>query len=117
MPIDGNATELREMLVNLIYNAVDALPEGRAISVKSERRGLYSVLSVSDDGIGMSEETRRRLFEPFFTTKGRASGKGLGLFTVYHIVRSHRGNLFVDSSLGEGTTLTARLPVSGAAAW
>ena len=55
-------------------------------------------------------------FEPFFTTKCRASGKGLGLFTVYDIVRSHRGNLFVDSSLGEGTTLTARLPVSGAAA-
>ena len=60
----------------------------------------------------MDEETKRRIFEPFFTTKGHGSGNGLGLFTVYHIVRQHDGNVTADASAGLGTTFSVRLPVA-----
>lgn len=106
----GNETELREMLTNLIFNAVDAMPERGTIRVRTRLDGEHIVLEVSDTGIGMDEETQRRCLEPFFTTKGER-GTGLGLAVTYGIIRRHQGTVEIDSREGEGTTFTIRLPV------
>ena len=108
----GSAPDLREVLTNLIYNAVDAMPEGGTCSITTAEQAGYVVISVSDTGTGMDDETKRRLFEPFFTTKGPGSGNGLGLFTVYHIIRQHGGTVAADASVGSGTTFSVRLPVA-----
>jgi PAS domain S-box-containing protein len=108
----GSAPALREVLTNLIYNAVDAMPEGGTCTIRTAEQDGYVVISVTGTGTGMDEETKRRIFEPFFTTKGHGSGNGLGLFTVYHIVRQHDGNVTADASAGLGTTFSVRLPVA-----
>ena len=102
-PVRGNAVELREMLTNLIFNAVDAMPQGGTITLRTRPVGERVELSVTDTGIGMSEEVRRRCLEPFFTTKGDR-GSGLGLSMVYGIVERHEGTVAIESGLGHGTT-------------
>ncbi|MBC7223897.1 MAG: GAF domain-containing protein, partial [Anaerolineae bacterium] len=113
-PVPADASELREVLTNMIFNAVDAMPSGGTITLRTRQDGDWAVVEVQDTGIGMSEEVRRRVFDPFFTTKGPAS-TGLGLSTSYGIVRRHGGNIEVQSMLGKGTTLTIRLPTVAAA--
>jgi len=104
----GNASEIREALTNLIFNAVDAMPEGgwlavRTLTLPAEAGGKRRVrLEVGDTGPGMSEETRRRCLEPFFTTKG-ARGTGLGLAMVQGAAQRHKAALDIDSAPGEGT--------------
>lgn len=100
-PLAGNAAELREMLTNLIFNAVDAMPQGGTIGIATRMRGARIELAVSDTGLGMTEEVRRRCLEPFFTTKGDR-GSGLGLAMVYGIVERHGGDVVIDSALGRG---------------
>ena len=109
-PIDGQSSELREGLTNLILNAVDALPRGGEIRIGTRELGDRVELSVADTGIGMSESIRRRIFEPFFSTKG-PSGTGLGLAMVYGIVSRHGGEILVNSAEGAGSTFTIRIPV------
>ncbi len=112
--------QLRQILLNLLHNAVQAMPEGGEITVelnrKIEKPDLLSkvkdkkiILKVSDAGIGMSKETLRKLFTPFFTTK--EGGTGLGMSTVKKIVEAHRGDIQVESEPGKGTTVVVRLPV------
>jgi GAF domain-containing protein/ActR/RegA family two-component response regulator len=109
-PVDGHPNELRQVLTNLIFNAVDALPRGGTITLTT-RRGADNVLvRVADSGVGMSEEVQRRVFEPFFTTKG-PKGTGLGLALVYGVVSRHGGSVDVESREGGGSTFTVRLPV------
>ena len=108
----GSAPALREVLTNLIYNAVDAMPEGGTCTIRTAEQAGYVVISVSDTGTGMDDETKRRLFEPFFTTKAHGTGTGLGLFTVYHIIKQHGGTVAADASVGSGTTFSVRLPVA-----
>jgi signal transduction histidine kinase len=129
--VSGSETELREALTNLIHNAVDAMPEGGVITIRtyvedvaqSERdakntdpgrvtasRSRRVVLAVSDTGTGMTEEVRRRCLEPFFTTKGE-HGTGLGLGMVHGIVRRHEGTIEIESEWGKGTTFIIGLPV------
>ncbi|HZT60949.1 MAG TPA: PAS domain-containing protein [Pyrinomonadaceae bacterium] len=105
----GNASELREVFVNLIVNAVDAMPAGGRLSIGCERRGGRLRLVFTDTGVGMTEDVRARIFEPFFTTKG-VHGTGLGLFVSYGIVERHEGHISVASALGRGTTFTIDLP-------
>jgi CheY-like chemotaxis protein len=109
----GDEGALREMLTNLIFNAVDAIPGDGTITVRTRRAGERVVLQVADTGAGMSEAVRRRCLEPFFTTKGEA-GSGLGLSMVYGVVSRHRGELAIDSKAGEGTTVTISLPLAAA---
>ena len=109
-PIRGTSSELYDMLVNLIFNAVDAMPEGGMITLSSEARADYVELTVRDTGIGMDEDVCSRVFEPFFTTKVNV-GSGLGLYTVYTTVSNWGGDVSVQSIPGEGTTFTLRLPV------
>jgi signal transduction histidine kinase len=107
--IAGNAAELREVLTNLIFNAVDALPQGGVITLGTRCEGEAVFLKISDTGTGMREEVRQRCLEPFFTTKGK-SGTGLGLSMVFGIIQRHGGTIDIASELGQGTTFTLRLP-------
>ncbi|MFQ5839519.1 MAG: response regulator [Candidatus Methylomirabilales bacterium] len=106
--IAGNEAELREVLINLIFNAADAMPEGGTITLRTRADGGYAILEVSDTGTGMTEEVRQRCLDPFFTTKGR-QGAGLGLATVYGIIQRHQGTLAIESEQGRGTTVRIRL--------
>ncbi|HEX7315113.1 MAG TPA: ATP-binding protein [Pyrinomonadaceae bacterium] len=105
----GNASELREVFVNLVVNAIDAMPEGGRLNVSCRRRGERLRLLFTDTGTGMAEEVRARIFEPFFTTKG-VHGTGLGLFVSYGIVERHGGHISAASQPGRGTTFTIDLP-------
>ena len=113
-PLRGNAVELREMLTNLIFNAVDAMPQGGTITLRTRPVGPRIELSVTDTGTGMTEEVRRRCFEPFFTTKGE-HGSGLGLSMVYGIVERHDGTVDIQSSPGTGTTFVFTFPSDASA--
>jgi len=102
-PIAGNAAEVREVLTNLLFNAVDAMPTGGTITLATQERGGEVVISVTDTGIGMTEKERERCLEPFFTTKGE-HGTGLGLSVVYGIIQRHGGRIEITSQKGLGTT-------------
>jgi nitrogen fixation negative regulator NifL len=106
----GNAADLREALTNLIFNAVDAMPQGGTITVRTRLDNSRVILEVADTGTGMSEEVRTRCLEPFFTTKGER-GTGLGLSMVYGIFQRHQGTIDIQSTLGTGTTFILSLPI------
>jgi signal transduction histidine kinase len=110
--VPGVESELREALTNLVFNAVDAMPEGGTLSVRTRRTSDPSreeapdrvYIEVSDSGVGMDAETQRRCLEPFFTTKGER-GTGLGLATVYGTVQRHNAEIYILSAPGRGTTI------------
>jgi PAS domain S-box-containing protein len=104
-PVQGQAAEVREALTNLIFNAIDAMPQGGALRFAGRVTGGGIALEVADTGIGMSEGVRQRIFDPFFTTKG-VRGTGLGLSVVYSILERHGGRIEVASTPGVGTTFT-----------
>jgi PAS domain S-box-containing protein len=108
--IAGDESHLREALINLVFNAVDAMPQGGTITFRARREGDFVALEVADTGSGMSEEARQRCFEPFYTTKGER-GTGMGLAMVHGIVRRHEGSIDVVSAPGQGTAFILRLPV------
>jgi CheY-like chemotaxis protein/anti-sigma regulatory factor (Ser/Thr protein kinase) len=105
--IAGNAAELREALTNLIFNAVDAMPDGGKIVLRVRPEETGVLVEVQDSGTGMSEEVRQRCLEPFFTTKGD-KGTGLGLAMVYGIAQRHHATLQLESAIGQGTTFRFR---------
>jgi signal transduction histidine kinase len=111
--IQARAAELREALINLVLNAVDAMPTGGSLTLATRRDGDWVLLAVADSGTGIPPDVRRRIFEPFFTTK--ESGTGLGLSIVSGIISSYGGTIDVESELGTGTTFTIRLPAAPAA--
>ncbi|MEH2688978.1 response regulator [Bradyrhizobium diazoefficiens] len=117
--ISGIESEIREALINLIFNAVDAVPGGGTLTLRTKLAGGADGhgqvrIEVGDDGVGMDEETRRRCLEPFFTTKGER-GTGLGLAMVYGVLRRHNGEIEIDSAVGRGTTVSLNFPVPQAA--
>ncbi len=109
----GDAAAIREVLMNLLVNAIEALPHGGRIVVKTWPSDAGIHCSIADSGTGMSEALRARATEPFFTTKG-PKGTGLGLSASYGILEQHGGDLSIESVEGEGTTVTIRLPALGA---
>jgi PAS domain S-box-containing protein len=111
----GRAAELREVLTNLLLNAIEAMPKGGQITLRTWVEENGACVAVSDTGVGMTAEVRRRLFDPFFTTKG-ARGTGLGLSVSQAIIKGHHGTLTVDSEPDRGTTFVITLPCSSEAA-
>src|SRR5208282_757785 len=112
--IMGAEHEIRDALTNLVFNAVDAMPTGGIITVrtrelKSAEGYSRSLIEVRDTGVGMDEDTRRRCLEPFYTTKGER-GTGLGLAMVYGMVQRHSAEIEIDSTLGQGTTVRLIFP-------
>jgi signal transduction histidine kinase len=107
--IAGIGAELREVLTNLIFNAVDAIPGKGVITLRTRQQDGGVILEVIDTGIGMSADVRQRCLEPFFTTKGD-HGTGLGLAMVFGIIKRHQGTLEIDSEPDKGTTARIRLP-------
>lgn len=107
--IQGDPVELREVLVNMIYNAIDAMPSGGEIRVSTQENRERVVIYITDTGTGMTPEVKQRLFDPFFTTKGKA-GTGMGLAVSFGIIRRHEGSIEVDSEPGRGTTFKISLP-------
>ena len=110
-PVMGNPTELREVLVNLILNSIDAMSEGGTITFKTGMENGHVSTEVIDDGTGMPESVRKRIFDPFFTTKG-VQRSGLGLSISYGIIHRHHGEIQVESREGVGTTFRIDLPVT-----
>ncbi len=123
--VRGDRDELHHAVLNLVVNARDAMPEGGTLTVSAVGHsftraeatlhhlpcaGEYVELVVADTGLGMDESTQGHAFEPFFTTKAAGSGTGMGLPTVYGIVRNHGGNVLLDSRLGQGTRMRLFLP-------
>jgi PAS domain S-box-containing protein len=109
----GSASELREVFVNLIVNAVDAMPRGGRLMVSCRRKNGRLELHFSDNGMGMPEDVRQKIFEPFFSTKG-AHGTGLGLSVSYSIIERHSGSISVVSEPGNGSDFTIELPAVAA---
>jgi CheY-like chemotaxis protein len=110
-PVLGHDSEFREVFMNLILNAIDAMPQGGILRVSCQLDGDRVVAEVGDSGVGMTEDIRRHLFDPFFSTKG-TSGTGLGLSVVYGIVNRHHGTIDVETSPGRGTTFRVEFPAA-----
>jgi signal transduction histidine kinase len=113
----GDAGQLTQVLVNLVVNAVQAMPDGGRLLVRTQVHDGHVVCIVEDTGMGMTEEVQNRLFLPFFTTKEVNQGTGLGLPVVHGIVTAHGGTIEVASAPGAGTTFTIRLPIEPAPYW
>ena len=108
--VRGSGSELREVFVNIILNALDAMPQGGRLNISSGTTGGWVEVGVTDSGIGMTSEVCDHIFEPFFTTKG-VMGTGLGLAVSHSIIERHGGSIEAQSSLGKGTTFTISLPI------
>jgi signal transduction histidine kinase/CheY-like chemotaxis protein len=111
----GVESELREALTNLVFNAVDAMPEGGMITLRTRRTQAAVAIEIEDTGVGMDEATRQRCLEPFFTTKGER-GTGLGLAMVYGAVQRHGGELDIESAPGKGTLIRVSFAAAAAGA-
>jgi two-component system, NtrC family, sensor kinase len=118
-PILGDSTHLQTLFLNLITNALDAMPQGGVLTIKtrqvpsplSSEDGGRLEISITDTGIGITEESRKRIFDPFFTTKKMGEGTGLGLAICEKIIKEHSGSIEVESEVGKGSTFLISIPV------
>ena len=108
--VQGNITEIREVFINIIANAIDAMPQGGKIEVITKNKASRVIIEIRDNGMGMNKEIQKRIFEPFFTTKGN-NGSGLGLSISYNIVLSHKGSMKIESEENVGTSFIVKLPI------
>jgi len=110
-PLSASAGQLRQVFLNLLVNALQAVSERGSVVVSSVSEADFALVRVHDDGCGIAKEIQHRLFEPFFTTKPADQGTGLGLYISYQIVRAHGGEIRVESAPGEGSRFEVRLPL------
>jgi signal transduction histidine kinase len=109
-PIYAQGERLQQVFINIILNALDAMPGGGELRIALALDGESEVVRISDTGTGIKPEHRSRIFDPFFTTKGVGKGTGLGLSISYAIVKEHDGRIDVQSEVGRGSTFTITLP-------
>lgn len=109
--IYGDSSDLRNAFTNIIFNAVDAMPEGGVLSIKTYSRNSQVAIEFKDTGIGMTEEVRDKIFDPFFSTKG-VLGTGLGMSEVWGIIKRHSGQIIINSQVGKGTTIRLLLTLA-----
>ncbi len=105
----GFPSDIRHAFTNIIFNAVDAMPDGGVFSINSRVEGEVVTIEFCDTGMGMTDEVREKIFDPFYTTKG-SSGTGMGMSEVYGIIKRHKGKISVESGVGRGTIITIRMP-------
>ena len=118
-PVLGDSTHLQTLFLNLITNALDAMPQGGVLTIKTQQvspplsseDGRWLEISIADTGIGITEESRKRIFDPFFTTKKMGEGTGLGLAICDKIIKEHSGMIEVRSEVGKGSTFSISIPV------
>jgi two-component system NtrC family sensor kinase len=118
-PILGDPTHLQTLFLNLITNALDAMPKGGVLTIKTQqvsipftsKDGGWLEVSIADTGIGITEESKKRIFEPFFTTKKMGEGTGLGLAICEDIIKEHSGRIEIQSEVGKGSTFFISIPV------
>jgi two-component system, NtrC family, sensor kinase len=118
-PILGDSTHLQTLFLNLITNALDAMPQGGVLTIKtrqvspplSSEDGRWLEISITDTGIGITEESKKRIFDPFFTTKKMGEGTGLGLAICEKIIKEHSGRIDVESEVGKGSTFFISIPI------
>jgi two-component system, NtrC family, sensor kinase len=118
-PVVGDPTHLQTLFLNLMTNALDAMPQGGVLTIRTDRapvqsspaNGGYVEISITDTGIGITDESKKRIFEPFYTTKKMGEGTGLGLAICNKIIREHSGRLHVESEVGKGSTFFVYIPV------
>jgi len=125
--VEVDRGQMEQVFMNIIMNALEAMPKGGTLSLETKNvlldestvkpfeinPGPYVKISVTDTGIGMDQKTRDRIFEPFFTTKEMGQGAGLGMASVYGIIRGHGGMITVQSEPGHGSAITICLPIPG----
>lgn len=110
--IEGNITEIREVFINIITNAIDAMPKGGTIEAITRNKSNSVIIEINDNGMGMNKEIQKKIIEPFFTTKGN-NGSGLGLSISYNIIISHKGAMKIESEENVGTSFIVKLPTCG----
>lgn len=111
--IYADASQVHQVLVNLVVNAIQAMHEGGKVTIETRRGNDSAILAVSDTGCGMTDAVRQNIFTPFFTTKDVNEGTGLGLAVVHGIVASHNGRISVQSTVGTGSRFDIELPIDG----
>jgi signal transduction histidine kinase len=109
-PIWAQGERLQQVFINIILNAIDAMPHGGALKIELAESGAEAVIRISDTGHGIKEQHLPHIFDPFFTTKGVGKGTGLGLSISYAIVQEHEGRISVESEVGKGTTFVIVIP-------
>ena len=109
--ITADPAQMTQVLVNIIVNAIQAMPEGGQLTIQTKVSGKHVLLIIEDTGIGMEKKELKHIFLPFFTTKDVGKGTGLGLAVVHGIVTSHGGSIHVESKVNEGTRFTLQLPI------
>ena len=112
LPVRGVASEIREVLLNMMKNAAEAMPVGGILKIKGFESDHFACITVEDTGIGMDEATRKKVFEPFFTTKGIGLGTGLGLSVAWGIIHRHNGRIEVESEVDKGTCFSIFIPLT-----
>jgi two-component system, cell cycle sensor histidine kinase and response regulator CckA len=112
IPTDGDVGQLEQVLLNLVVNAADAMPEGGRLVIRTHIEENTATLEVSDTGSGMTDEVKARIFEPFYTTKEASKGTGLGLSVAHGIITGHGGHIEVKSVVGQGSTFRLVLPAA-----
>jgi PAS domain S-box-containing protein len=113
-PLSGDFNQIQQCVINLIFNAIDAMPEGGQLSISAsyDQKEAVVEIKIADTGCGIPGENISRIFDPFYTTKKEGKRLGLGLSTVYGIIDRHKGTISVDSDVGKGSVFTLKLPVS-----
>jgi signal transduction histidine kinase len=109
----GDPSQIQQCLINLIFNAMEAMPDGGRLIIRTFHDAWRNQLrlEVEDTGVGIPEDKVSQIFEPFFSTKSQDKGVGLGLSVVYGIIKEHRGSIYVKSDVGKGTNFILRFPL------